>query len=329
MKTFIKYPGGKSKELPLVVKYKPKTIKRYFEPFLGGGSIFFGLNEEKNFINDYSTDLFSVYKFIKEKNLSFFNSLKFLDDLWREIENDKIDKETFGVYFDYKKFNQYYKKMESDKKIKLKKIEDTNNIKISKEDKISLKTTSKKTAFYMLVRDRYNLYLNDEFHAACFYFIREYCYSSMFRFSKTGKFNVPYGGKSYDLKYLTDKIEYVETEVSQKLQKAEIYNLDFEEFLQKFDLNENDFIFLDPPYDSEFSTYDKNVFDKNEQIRLANYLSTTKAKWMLIIKRTDFIYQLYKNFNIIEYDMNYMVSFKNRNDRKVEHLLITNYITKE
>ncbi len=47
-----------------------------------------------------------------------------------------------------------------------------------------------------------------------------------------------------------------------------IYNLDFEEFLNSFSLDENYFIFLDLPYDSEFSTYDNNSFDKNEQIRL-------------------------------------------------------------
>ena len=43
MKTFIKYPGGKSKELPLVEKYLPKDVDRYFEPFVGGGAVYFGL----------------------------------------------------------------------------------------------------------------------------------------------------------------------------------------------------------------------------------------------------------------------------------------------
>ena len=46
---------------------------------------------------------------------------------------------------------------------------------------------------------------------------------------------------------------------------------------------------------------------------------------MLIIKKTDFIYDLYKEFNIYEYDKNYLVSFKNRNAKDVKHLLITNY----
>ena len=45
----------------------------------------------------------------------------------------------------------------------------------------------------------------------------------------------------------------------------------------------------------------------------------------LVYKKTDFIYDLYKDFNIYEYDKNYMVSFKNRNNKDVKHLLITNY----
>ena len=54
-------------------------------------------------------------------------------------------------------------------------------------------------------------------------------------------------------------------------------------------------------------------------------MNNTKAKWMLIIKKTDFVYDLYKEFNIYEYDKNYLVSFKNRNAKDVKHLLITNY----
>ena len=46
---------------------------------------------------------------------------------------------------------------------------------------------------------------------------------------------------------------------------------------------------------------------------------------MLVIKNTDFIYNLYKKFNIKSFDKKYSVSLKNRNDRSVEHLIITNY----
>ena len=88
-----------------------------------------------------------------------------------------------------------------------------------------------------------------------------------------------------------------------------------------------DIIFLDPPYDTEFSTYAKMDFDKHDQIRLANYLKKTKAKFMLIIKNTEFIYNLYKDsgFYIKSFDKKYLVSFMNRNDKDVTHLMITNY----
>lgn len=90
-----------------------------------------------------------------------------------------------------------------------------------------------------------------------------------------------------------------------------------------------DFIFLDPPYDSEFSTYAKNEFTRADQLRLAQYLTKEcEAKWMMIIKYTDFIYDLYAStpgIQIRTFDKEYLVSFMNRNNRKATHLLITNY----
>lgn len=86
--------------------------------------------------------------------------------------------------------------------------------------------------------------------------------------------------------------------------------------------------FLDPPYDSEFSDYEGNLFGQNDQERLANYLiNECDAKWMVVIKNTDFIYNLYNknNINIFKFDKKYSVSFMDRNNKEVTHLLITNY----
>jgi len=108
-----------------------------------------------------------------------------------------------------------------------------------------------------------------------------------------------------------------------------IENLDFEDFFTKYEPKKDDFIFLDPPYDSEFSTYAQNEFTKkDDQSRLANYLiNECKAKWMIVIKNTDFIFELYnkKDINISIFDKKYMVSFQNRNDKNAKHLLIRNY----
>lgn len=56
-------------------------------------------------------------------------------------------------------------------------------------------------------------------------------------------------------------------------------------------------------------------------------INECEAKWMLIIKHTDFIYNLYdhQGINIRAFDKEYLVSFMNRNNKKATHLLITNY----
>lgn len=189
-----------------------------------------------------------------------------------------------------------------------------------------------KSAFYMHFRHLYNeaenLNINTSFYTSIFYFIREFCYASMFRYNKSGKFNVPYGGISYNRKEFSKKINYINSkEIKDYMKNTKIYCDDFEKFLKEVKPQKNDFIFLDPPYDTEFSTYAKNEFAKNDQVRLCNYLKNTKANIMLIIKNTEFIYNLYntKEFKIKAFDKKYLVSFQNRNDKNVEHLLITNY----
>lgn len=324
IKPFIKYPGGKIKEFPIVERNKPEMIERYFEPFVGGASIYLNMNIRKSFINDKSKDLVDLYRYVKEQNNSFFEYLSEIDYLWKEIE--KETSYCFKNIIDERFFYEYYNKSLI---LKRKKISDFEGqgYPISREDKEEAVLTAKKTALYMIIRDLYNSKdTKDYIHTACFYFLREYSYSSMFRFGKNGNFNVPYGGRSYNMKYMSAKIEQMRAkETISRFEETEIYDDDFEIFLNRFDLNEGDFIFLDPPYDSDFSTYDNNLFDKNEQMRLAMLLKKIKAKWLMIIKKTQFIYDLYKDFNVREYDKNYLVSFKNRNEKEAKHLLITNY----
>lgn len=171
--------------------------------------------------------------------------------------------------------------------------------------------------------------LNQAFYTAIFLFIRNYAYSGMFRYNSKGEFNVPYGGIGYNNKNFRKKIAYLKAEPLQELlTKTTIVNADFADFFKTYNPNKKDFIFLDPPYDSEFSTYAQNNFVKNDQKRLANYLiNDCKAKWMMIIKNTDFILNLYTHpdIKIATFDKTYLVSFMNRNKKETEHLLITNY----
>ncbi|MDR1197868.1 MAG: DNA adenine methylase [Prevotellaceae bacterium] len=219
------------------------------------------------------------------------------------------------------------------RKIKRMKELETQKGKLPDNDILDNIETALKSAFYMHFRHIYNntekYKINSAFKASIFLFIRNFAYSGMFRYNANGDFNVPYGGIAYNRKNFLKKVDYLRTkELKSLLDKTIIENKDFEDFFSDYDPTKNDFVFLDPPYDSEFSAYAKNEFTKKDQIRLANYLTEKcQAKWLMIIKNTEFIFSLYdkKGLNISSFDKTYLVSFMNRNDKNVEHLLIKNY----
>ena len=191
------------------------------------------------------------------------------------------------------------------------------------------------SGFYKYFREVYNL-LNSgqdagsppQYRAANLYFSREYCYGSMFRYNSRGGFNIPYGGISYNTKRLKTKIDSMFSEkTAGLLGSADICCGDFESFLDKVKPGKDDFIFLDPPYDSDFSDYEGRRFGKSDQKRLAALLGKTSAQIMLVIEKTEFIQNLYcdKGFNIRTFGSRYIYNVKSRNERAAEYLMITNY----
>ncbi len=151
----------------------------------------------------------------------------------------------------------------------------------------------------------------------------------MFRYNARGEFNVPYGGIGYNKKNLAKKIDYLRSRpLADRLRVTTIECEDFEDFLKQHRPGTKDFMFLDPPYDSEFSTYAQNEFNQGDQKRLRDYLiNDCKCRWMMVVKNTDLIAKLYfkSGLNIEAFDKTYLVSFMNRNDKECEHLLIRNY----
>lgn len=365
LKPLLKYPGGKSSELPLITKYLPDSINNYIEPFVGGGAVYFALNNKKNFINDKSQILVSLYNYVKKKNATFYNELNIIVSNWNKLKELANNEEIVSLYIEFRE----NKKVEMLDKLKeiinqgidnvplftLRKCEcfekflveclerkfkliKNNEIKkekqLEKKELIDNLEAGIKSAYYTYLRDVYNRpeeydRLSEPRKVAIYLFIREYCYSSMFRFNSKGGFNVPYGGVSYNKKTLQNKIDYYKSlKVRKLLNNTDIYNCDFYEFLKNIEINSNDFMFIDPPYDTTFSEYDQNSFCAEDQKRLAKYLiEECPCNFMLIIKETPFIRQLYERhgLNIIEEEKTYFVSFKNRNKKKTTHLIIMNY----
>ena len=369
LQPIIKWPGGKEKELKYIFPNVPK-FTRYFEPFVGGGSVFMAVRAKKYYINDFSSELISLYKSIAisdqaffyyveqmdkswENAVSFFNNNKALVDMYLRYRDDEINKDelkTFVHQFCMNKKDDIFQiigeEFSSYSCILVKEMETNLFRKMSRMHELEIEKhllpdndlfdnieTAIKSAVYMNYRHMYNDKIiaesNKALHCALFFFMRNYAYSGMFRYSKKGEFNVPYGGIAYNSKLMTKKLNYYRSkELLNHFADTNIYNLDFEVFLRKVQPTENDFVFLDPPYDSEFSTYAQNAFTKEDQERLAHYMiNECKAKWMMVIKNTEFIYNLYnkEGINIRTFDKEYLVSFMNRNDKKVTHLLITNY----
>ncbi len=175
---------------------------------------------------------------------------------------------------------------------------------------------------------QHQISLSEAKAAANWYFVREFCYASMFRFNAKGEFNIPYGGIAYNKRKFREKIGRIFTaEVATLFKKTTISNEDFEIFLSQAKLQVGDFIFVDPPYDSEFSEYDQSAFNQRDQERLASFLKITPAKWMVVIKETLFIRKLYTQpgIKIATFDKKYTYNVRGRNNRGVTHLIITNY----
>lgn len=63
--SFLKWAGSKRVLVPELLKRLPAEFGRYFEPFVGGGSLFFALNPERAVIGDLNVDLVNVYRALK------------------------------------------------------------------------------------------------------------------------------------------------------------------------------------------------------------------------------------------------------------------------
>lgn len=368
--SLLKWAGGKEQELRYILPMIP-PFQRYFEPFVGGGAVFFSIQAQKKFINDKSSELICLYRMVTEKNLEFLHTLKNLLYQWQRVSQfvDTHTAELTNLYKAYsmdecdlgrmremlfafilrhtedfhnmftgqleKNSENFLKEIQrnlASKTMRMKQLEKEKG-KLSNSDIVANMEGALKSAFYMHLRHLYNniaVYkISPGPATAIFFFVRENAYASMFRYNSRGEFNVPYGGISYNRKDLTRKFIYMQSpEVIQHFDNTLIENMDFEAFLQKYMPEANDFIFLDPPYDSEFSTYTKNTFDMSDQKRLAHYLlNQCEAKFMLVIKNTPSIFNLYaeKGLTIRTFDKKYLVSFQDRNNRESEHLMITNY----
>jgi DNA adenine methylase len=165
--------------------------------------------------------------------------------------------------------------------------------------------------------------VNDYIEDACrFYYLRKTCFRGMMRYNSSGEFNIPYG------KYKTINYDnLLDPEYFDLLQNTEIYKCDYKEIFNKYNSPDN-FVFLDPPYDSKFTDYGYCKFARQQQEELANVFKTTNNKCLMIIGDTPLIRELYNGYIAGSYGKNYRFKlYSNRvgNEINTNHLIIKNY----
>lgn len=159
-------------------------------------------------------------------------------------------------------------------------------------------------------------------NAKRFYYLRKTCYRGMLRYNKSGKFNIPYGRyKTYNYELLKDE------RYENLLKNTTVECKDFTWMFENYNSSDN-FMFLDPPYDSKFTDYGYCSFDREDQKRLADCFKKTDIKCLMIIGKTDFICDLYDGYIVEEYDKRYRFKLHSKrigDEINTQHLVIKNY----
>jgi len=269
LKPFIKYTGGKTKLLSSITPHFPKEFNNYYEPFVGGGSVFlelFNITDNIN-ISDINQNLINCYTIIKNN----------LQDLLLELKKPHYTNISEQYYTNRNRFNE---------------IKNNND------------------------------YIIEQ--VALFIYLNKTSYNGMYRENQSGKFNVPFGKMKNPV--ICD--ELLLTYLSNKFQNKNIniHCYDYKNILPF--VKENDFVYLDPPYDEVFTNYTSNIFHKNEQQHLKQFIDTLtekNVKFVLSNSATDFIKNLYKNYTIVNITTKYSIGGKNADRGLKNEVLIKNF----
>ncbi len=79
VKPFLKWVGGKGQLLTQLESFLPEKYNSYFEPFVGGGAVFFSIKPQKAHINDINKTLVKTYIHIKNDVEKIIKSLRKLE----------------------------------------------------------------------------------------------------------------------------------------------------------------------------------------------------------------------------------------------------------
>ncbi len=172
--------------------------------------------------------------------------------------------------------------------------------------------------------------LSDVEKAARLIFLNKTCYNGLYRVNSQGLFNVPFGKYKNPTIFEEAVLRAIHSYL--KINDIEILNGDFSQAVHK--IPRQSFVYLDPPYHSpnntNFTGYQANGFDDNEQIRLRDTyaeLTQKKIKCLLSNSDTDFIRDLYNDhrFDVITVQAKRTINSNSAGRGEINEILVKNW----
>ena len=204
-------------------------------------------------------------------------------------------------------------------------------IKDNVEDLIeSLKKHKNEKSYYYKLRSLNPDTLSPVERASRFIYLNKTCYNGLYRENSKGQFNVPFGN------YKNPKICDEENlrAVSELLNSidVQIFNCDYRETCKL--AKEGDFVYFDPPYHplsrtASFTKYTKFDFNEDDQIELSMVFRELDKKGCYVLlsnSNTDFIRDLYKDYEIIDVEAMRAINAKgNKRGRRKIEIIVKNF----
>lgn len=272
---FVKWVGGKARLVPQLLQYFPDEYNDYYEPFAGGGALFFAITPKTAHISDLNTVLISAYKRIQSDAEGLIEELRQLEAQYRSLE-----------------------------------------------------TLEEKRELYLEKRAQYNALENTSPEkVALLIFLNKTCFNGMYRENSKGGFNVPFG--KHPNPTICDEANL--RSVSAALKETTIALAPYQEAVKN--AKAGDFIYFDPPYHplnatSSFTSYHADGFSAKDQEKLRDTfkkLSERGCKVMLSNSDSEFINELYKEFNVHKIYAARSINSKGTGRGKIQEVLVTNY----
>lgn len=290
------YVGDKYKLMPQLNSLIPNNINRHIEPFVGGGSSFLNSKGNQYIVNDIDE---YVIKLHKELNKYKNKEELLFEKIFSIIKKYNLSCSYLGntVANDLKKKypKTYYAKHNKEGYLKLR-----NDFNIDKKDILKL------------------------------YVLLIYGFNHMIRFNRSGEFNLPVGNVDFNRNTYSALVNYLKFSRENEIL---FFNKDYKSFLLELEINEDDYIFLDPPYLISMSEYNK-LWNIEKEKELCDFLDELNERGIrfgitnLIHhkgKTNSLFYEWSKKYKAYEISSNYISFNDNTIKRDSKEVFVTNY----